>query len=159
MHLPAQTNELGAGENVHVTGWGEVSGSCCSSVLKQAMVPVVSRSRCNQADYYGGTVTANMLCAGLDQGGIDSCQGDSGGPLVIEKDAKWQQFGVVSWGAGCAQPKKPGVYTNVVNYLSWIRAKVTLVEREQQLVAARFRPALSGAAFRGTPRRLLARGE
>ncbi len=36
------------------------------------MIPVVSNSNC--ADAYGGTITSNMICAGLlNVGGKDSC--------------------------------------------------------------------------------------
>lgn len=43
-----------------------------------------------------------MLCAGLDQGGVDACQGDSGGPLVCE-------FG----GSGTWRVQQAGVYNKV----------------------------------------------
>ncbi len=37
------------------------------------MVPVVSNSNCDDA--YGGSITSNMICAGLlNVGGKDSCQ-------------------------------------------------------------------------------------
>ena len=76
------------------------SFECLFFVLIQATVPVVSRQGCNTA--YPGKIHDSMICAGLDQGGIDTCQGDSGGPMVCEHHGQWSVEGVTSWGHGCA---------------------------------------------------------
>lgn len=81
-------------------------------------LPIVARSECQNAYKNYNTITNRMICAGYTQGGKDSCQGDSGGPMV----AGGTLYGIVSWGYKCAQPKYPGVYTNVANLRSWIKS-------------------------------------
>ena len=50
-----------------------------------------------------GLVFGLEVCAGYEQGTMDSCQGDSGGPLVVPGGPTgWTQIGVVSWGAPAA---------------------------------------------------------
>jgi len=115
------------GETSVVTGWGNTLGQPdpggidYPAGLHEVEVPVVSNEYCNAA--YFGSITDNMLCAGLLRGGADSCQGDSGGPLVIFDDAAgdWLLAGIVSFGQGCGVPGIPGVYTRVSPFADWLR--------------------------------------
>jgi len=113
------SSEPSAGTNVLVAGWGTTrqGASTLPTNLQKVTVPIVSRSSCQSA-YGSSSITNRMICAGLSAGGKDSCQGDSGGPLTLNG----VQYGVVSWGMGCAQAGYPGVYTNVASLLSWINA-------------------------------------
>ncbi|XP_008284080.1 trypsin-3-like [Stegastes partitus] len=107
------------GTMCQVSGWGSIrpsdDGSRYPHELQCLEVPLLSDDTCFNA--YPFQITENMICAGYLEGGKDSCQGDSGGPLVCAGEL----HGVVSWGHGCALRKKPGVYTKVCNYLSWIK--------------------------------------
>lgn len=110
-----------------VTGWGNIaSGVSLSSpmILQEVEVPIVGNRQCNCL-YGVGSITGNMMCAGLLAGGKDSCQGDSGGPLVAEQNGRWIQGGIVSFGQGCAQANYPGVYARVSPYQNWINQQIT----------------------------------
>ena len=122
------------GKPLAISGWGTTSeGGSVSNQLREARVPRVADSTCGQSDYYGGSFdAATMVCGGLPEGGIDTCQGDSGGPLAASTEdppptsendpSHWRLVGITSWGAGCARPKKPGVYTRVAapDIRNWI---------------------------------------
>ena len=106
-----------------VTGWGTTTeGGTGSGTLQRADLPIVATGACNEA--YPDKVTSRNICAGYEQGGVDSCQGDSGGPLIVRhgESNRYVQVGVVSWGYGCAQPGNPGIYTRVSEYISWIQS-------------------------------------
>jgi trypsin len=109
-----------AGQGLTTLGLGLTSeGGSAPSSLRDVVVPTVSDIDCTNA-YGSGYIPSSMLCAG--EGGKDSCQGDSGGPLVIRNGATHILVGVVSWGAGCADPDYPGVYSRVSSAIDWIRS-------------------------------------
>lgn len=41
--------------------------------------------------------------------------------MVCEKNGRWIQIGIVSWGVGCGRRNRPGIYTNVSHYFGWIQ--------------------------------------
>jgi len=104
-----------------VVGWGDTTGrGDYSPILRQVSVPFVSDAACANA-YPGGRLgeydAASMVCAGERKGGKDACSADSGGPLLVGGKVA----GIVSWGDGCALPRKPGVYTRVAAFARDIR--------------------------------------
>ncbi|MDH2389977.1 serine protease [Streptomyces sp. HNM0663] len=106
-----------------VAGWGAArEGGPQQRYLLKAQVPYVSDADCRQA-YGSALIPAEEICAGYNQGGVDTCQGDSGGPMFRKDDSgSWIQVGIVSWGYGCARPGYPGVYAEVSTFASAIRS-------------------------------------
>ncbi|XP_042879914.1 trypsin-1-like, partial [Penaeus japonicus] len=122
--LPPPTADY-TGQAAVVTGWGTLSsGGPQPNRPMEVTVPIRTRSECVGA-YGSQAITDNMICAGLAEGGKDSCQGDSGGPLAVEgSDGRLYLAGIVSWGYLCAEPGYYGVYTDVPNYIEFIKETV-----------------------------------
>nr|XP_057914634.1 tissue-type plasminogen activator-like [Doryrhamphus excisus] len=120
--LPPPNTQLPVGFQCITAGFGkERSGGWeYSAYLKQASVNLLSQSDCKKDPVYDSLITDNMLCAAGPNWSTDACEGDSGGPLVCEASGRMFLFGVVSWGIGCAQQNKPGVYTALTKYNKWI---------------------------------------
>ncbi|XP_073910887.1 coagulation factor XI isoform X2 [Castor canadensis] len=106
-----------------VTGWGyrKLRGKT-QNTLQKAEIPLVSNEEC-QTRYQGHKITNRMICAGHKEGWKDACKGDSGGPLSCKHNEVWHLVGITSWGEGCGQKERPGIYTNVVKYVDWILEK------------------------------------
>ncbi|MFC5800531.1 S1 family peptidase [Streptomyces formicae] len=104
-----------------VAGWGSArEGGPQQRYLLKATVPFVSDASCQSS--YPELVPGEEICAGFNEGGVDTCQGDSGGPMFRRDDAgAWIQVGIVSWGYGCARAGFPGVYTEVSTFATAIK--------------------------------------
>jgi trypsin len=117
------------GDPAVVTGFGATAEiEDASDVLLEAEIETYSDERCvslyaeDGDDVFG----ESQVCAGEDRGHIDACYGDSGGPLVVPVDESrddWIQIGIVSWGAGCGQPLRPTVYTEVAAFADWLGSR------------------------------------
>uniref|UniRef100_UPI00398EBA82 mannan-binding lectin serine protease 2-like n=1 Tax=Pristiophorus japonicus TaxID=55135 RepID=UPI00398EBA82 len=122
------------GDRGYVSGWGLTERKVISRKLKYVDVAVGNHSVCKEVyskqirEGIPLNVTDNMFCGGEKQGGKDSCAGDSGGAYVFYDPIlqRWYVAGIVSWGLeNCGQAGFYGVYTNVLNYISWIEETIS----------------------------------
>uniref|UniRef100_A0A915D148 Peptidase S1 domain-containing protein n=1 Tax=Ditylenchus dipsaci TaxID=166011 RepID=A0A915D148_9BILA len=69
-----------------VTGWGRLKENGeRSNSLREIHVPIIPSSTCNNFRHYAGRVhTHSMVCAGYNNGRVDSCQGTQ----VVHSNAK-----------------------------------------------------------------------
>ncbi|KAJ1086181.1 hypothetical protein NDU88_006305 [Pleurodeles waltl] len=120
--------DVEVGTKCRVAGWGMISlTGKRPDKMHEVEVPIMSRETCNRRDHYDNELTKNMLCAGARR--KDSCEGDSGGPLVCAGKA----VGIVSWGnRKCGNIKKPGIYTRISAYISWIDSVLEDSRKEEE---------------------------
>ncbi|XP_062816702.1 transmembrane protease serine 9 [Anolis carolinensis] len=120
--LPAAGHAFPAGRKCLISGWGYLREDFLvkPELLQKATVELLDQALCD--GLYSNALTDRMLCAGYLEGKVDSCQGDSGGPLVCpEPSGRFFLAGIVSWGIGCAEARRPGVYTRITRLRDWIR--------------------------------------
>uniref|UniRef100_A0A8C9ZLS3 Transmembrane serine protease 9 n=1 Tax=Sander lucioperca TaxID=283035 RepID=A0A8C9ZLS3_SANLU len=107
--LPSPSHVFAPGQSCMVSGWGALD-QLRSDNLKQ-------ESHKNDTNkFFTGQQQLDLI-----RGLVFSLKGDSGGPLVCEgAPGRFFLAGVVSWGVGCAQINRPGVYSRVTRLRNWI---------------------------------------
>ncbi|XP_073743417.1 transmembrane protease serine 9 isoform X3 [Callorhinus ursinus] len=128
--LPAATHVFPPRRKCLISGWGYLREDFLvkPETLQKATVELLDQGLC--AGLYGHALTDRMVCAGYLDGKVDSCQGDSGGPLVCEEPSgRFFLAGIVSWGIGCAEARRPGVYARVTRLRDWILEAITMVSK------------------------------
>ena len=101
-----------AGTLATIAGFGLTEdGGDPPAVLQEARVPITSDAYA--ADAYDSFEPETQIGAGYPEGGVDTCQGDSGGPLLVPGGGSFRLVGDTSYGEGCAQAGKPGIYGRV----------------------------------------------
>ncbi|XP_007887247.2 transmembrane protease serine 9 [Callorhinchus milii] len=93
--LPPATPLFTDGQYCIIIGWGKISENGASSnELLKTEVKLFNNSDCEALT--SQTITRQMMCAGVLEGGKDTCQGDSGGPLLCQDvDSRlgyWQEL-------------------------------------------------------------------
>lgn len=136
---PLTANRAEAGIPAILIGWGSITAEpfprptgfqpSFPDILQQVQVPIISTETCRNAgasdpataDIYGSRILDSMLCTLAPQGGQDACRGDSGSPmLVADGRGGLAVAGLVSFGAGCAQPGLPNVGTRVSSFADFV---------------------------------------
>jgi trypsin len=112
-----------AGTLATIAGYGTTeSGGDQPEILQKAQVPITTDEYAAAA--YDSFENQTQIGAGYPQGGVDTCQGDSGGPLYVPNGVGLRLAGDTSYGDGCAEPGKPGIYGRVADTTlrEWIRS-------------------------------------
>ena len=106
-----------------IAGYGVTeSGGDQPETLQKAQVPIVEDAVAAKA--YDSFESQTQIGAGYPEGGVDTCQGDSGGPLFVPAPDGLRLAGDTSYGDGCAEPNKPGIYGRLgaPTLREWVRS-------------------------------------
>lgn len=117
-------------------GWGKLSADGDQpDELYNVKLTTYNSSMCSRVAYGVPKNWNAQMCAGEYAGGKDSCQGDSGGSLFVRDKVndqdKYVSVGIVSYGDGCAEKYKPGIYTRISYYLDWIHQNKKIISTQQ----------------------------
>ncbi|XP_059611722.1 brain-specific serine protease 4-like [Phlebotomus argentipes] len=90
--------------------------------LQKALVDMYDQKTCKtfrDIHYNPFHIKDDFLCTNSD---TDTCKGDSGGPLqCLNEENVYTLYGITSLGVGCGKKNIPGIYTDVLYHVPWIK--------------------------------------
>ncbi|XP_034117777.1 venom protease-like [Drosophila albomicans] len=117
-------------DNFIAIGWGyqKFAGKPSTNLLKVNLKNFADRCELAReiVELPNGFDPKSQLCVGSSDR-KDTCNGDSGGPLLTyhkEFPCMYHVMGVTSTGIDCDTPNVPSLYTQVHNYLDWIKQQL-----------------------------------
>ncbi|NXM13453.1 CATG protein, partial [Ploceus nigricollis] len=117
--IPRRNENVGAGAECRVSGWGRTSTSKTgrmSDVMREVRLKVQNETICQQL--FRNYQRQSMICVGDDRSKKAAYRGDSGGPLVCNNKA----HGIVSYGR--EHNLFPEVFTRISYFEPWIREQL-----------------------------------
>ncbi|CAH1380381.1 unnamed protein product [Tenebrio molitor] len=116
--------ELGAGVEVTVSGWGHTSdddNSDMYDVLRYVKVNTIDNSRCQEV-YGNDVILPEMVCTDNGVPAKGPCSGDGGDPVVVDVDGNPVLVAIFSFvsNLGC-ESALPAGYTRTAYYKDWIK--------------------------------------
>lgn len=132
--LPENDANL-SGEAATAFGWGLNKASLLSFAPRTLETHVVDHEFCQAAIGHAISyveVPKTWLCTGFVEGARRPCKGDSGSPLILTRGGRAQVIGILSFGRPCHELDALDIYTNVSNYVDWIKSN-TCPDRSPQI--------------------------
>lgn len=115
--LPDPNNmTIESGDTFTVAGWGHTHSflNILSDYLLEVNITAYSTEDCKKI--YGDVIVDNMICGGGIKDGIKGpCGGDEGGPVLLDGIP----VAMVSLYYDCSL--YPSIFTNLLNYVTWIK--------------------------------------
>lgn len=127
--LPQDFGDYSEQAVYQIFGLGQTSTNDTSgpNYLRWAEIQPLTDLQC--ASLVSGFNSQESLCANgfPNRTYTGICAGDSGGPLTYQdSNGDYQQIGIVSYGSSvCESPAIPSVFTEVLNYTSWVEAQTS----------------------------------
>jgi len=145
-----RTGVLGNVETLTAIGFGNISsiGVVIPGDLRQTDLQSVALIDCRRKSAFFKALSDRQMCAVGTTEGQDACNGDSGGPLIAKRGGKAVLVGIISFGDGCGQHLKPGVYARVAAFSQWIDDTIAAHKAEPAVLSGGEPAAILGSMIK-----------
>ncbi|XP_004594404.2 serine protease 58 [Ochotona princeps] len=116
VNLPSKTAPVDTTCTVSTWAYNICDSSKEPDSLQNVNISVITKAEC-RSTYKAYRITEGMLCIGIVPGRRQPCKEVSAAPAVCNGVLQ----GILSYADGCVLRADVGIYTNIFNYVTWIK--------------------------------------